>query len=689
MADPPSGQVSVNRGARARATDGKGIAASGVPGETSTPRPNGDLSYLVQRLTQQVGGEFALNSRGLDLSAERSRDLYFQRHGVPFGIDVERFADGVEEAAFHWLERAITANLQTLASVQSTLLAERTIAQLHASAERFVLETRDQILPEYEIPAGPAYPERFPREIPGRRAHNATVELAALVAIDNPHLKLFYLHPEGRGAILKLAESAPEGATTIESLLIKAYDANREFFGEIAQQHRDRYRNRERSHVWRYPPLVMGGLRDLGLQDNDVLIRFTLHSIAKVRAGEALKRVFLVAGIALAAAALIATGPLGLLVAALDVGLAGLGFYHSFFAETENLLAARAGAFPGTLQLTERPSDFGSVALLGAAVIVSGFAFLYGGLKAYKALAANRQARLPAGSPARLGESRGVPETGVAGRGVSSSPRAASNQLDQRQRAGALRDAADDLEAEIAGLRSEADGLNQRASAERVRNQARTDRMQRRADQHRRVASALEHEVADLRRQADEFESGRRSATEDLPGPEDVDALLAQARPETEEVFRVPLSRVERNPGLLERLVRPLLRSRTGNRVVFRVESERSRQLISVGRDRSVRVAQGVTHHLNFGSWDRALEFVRQSARGRARIIIFEVDEDWVRSLRSAAIPEYGTGELGGRLPRLVDVRFAEDQMEIPPRLTGELQRFVVPRSGIVLEFEP
>jgi hypothetical protein len=448
MADPPPGQVSVYRGTSARATDGKGVAASGVPVPDGTPtlRPNGDFSYLVQRVTQQVAAEVALHSRfaprsgALDLRppVEVSHAEYSQRHGVPFVIDVERFVDVVEEAAFHWLERATTANLQTIASVQSTLLAERTIAQLHAGAERFVAETQDQILPEYEIPAGPAYRERLPREIPGRRAHNATVELAALVAIGDPHLKLLYLHPEGRGAILKLAESAPEGATTIESLLIKAYDANREFFGEVAQQHRDRRQNHERSHLWRYPPIIMGALKDLGLQDNDVLVAFTLQGIAPLRSGEAWKQFFLVAGIALAAVALVATGPLGVLVAAVDFGLAGLEAYRGYIAEMQNLLAARAGAVPGVWQLTERQSDFGSVALQGAAVLISGFALLRGGLTAFtkRVPTPGRPVHVvPEPSvPPKASRSTGPTETAVKGRAAPLSRREQVARAEQAPR---------------------------------------------------------------------------------------------------------------------------------------------------------------------------------------------------------------------------------------------------------------
>lgn len=89
---------------------------------------------------------------------------------------------------------------------------------------------------------------------------------------------------------------------------------------------------------------------------------------------------------------------------------------------------------------------------------------------------------------------------------------------------------------------------------------------------------------------------------------------------------------------------------------------------------------------LNFGSYERAVEFAQKESKAGSRIVAFEVDEAWSQAARSAAIPEHGTGALGGSLPRLVDVRFAEDQMEIPASLLDEFEKFIVPGSGRVIE---
>jgi hypothetical protein len=79
---------------------------------------------------------------------------------------------------------------------------------------------------------------------------------------------------------------------------------------------------------------------------------------------------------------------------------------------------------------------------------------------------------------------------------------------------------------------------------------------------------------------------------------------------------------------------------------------------------------------------------VQQNRDSGAQLVAFEVDESWIRSLRTAAIPEHGTGGITGQ-PRLVDVRFAGDQMEISPNLIDALQQFIIPGSGRVLEVKP
>ena len=276
-------------------------------------------------------------------------------------------------------------------------------------------------------------------------------------------------------------------------------------------------------------------------------------------------------------------------------------------------------------------------------------------------------------------------EAGSLGADTRPAPTRATGEatLQQRQRAGALHDQANALMAEANGLVNRAISVEEQAGLAEAYNPRRARALREEAARMLDRAADLEQRASAVRREAEEFASGRRPATEDLPGPEDIETMFTGLQAEASGLVRVPLSDVERNPALLPRLVRPLLSGESGGRMVFRVESERSRSLVHVDAQGNVRVEGGAAAHLNFGSFERAVEFVMQNSQGNARIIRFEVDENWVRAARSAAIPEHETAPLAGRQPRLVDVRFAEGQLEIPGSLINELNRFILPGSGV------
>ena len=261
--------------------------------------------------------------------------------------------------------------------------------------------------------------------------------------------------------------------------------------------------------------------------------------------------------------------------------------------------------------------------------------------------------------------------------------------LAQRQLGGVLADEADALSRRSSSLRGEADDLETRARHEEtIGKPERAERMRARAAGLREDAAQLETRAGARRAEAEEYLSGRRSATAHLPGAEDIDVMFDNLTSESPGLLHIGLSNVEAHPELLPRLVRSLLNGEEGTRVVFRVESERSRELVSIDAHGNVRLVSDGSVHVNAGSFERAMEFLLNNSRGRARLFSFEVDESWIRAARSAAIPEAGTADLAGRQPRLVDVRFADDQLEIPHSLLNEFNRMIVPGSGQVHEFE-
>ncbi len=287
----------------------------------------------------------------------------------------------------------------------------------------------------------------------------------------------------------------------------------------------------------------------------------------------------------------------------------------------------------------------------------------------------------PAESPPPEGGAGGGDSGSGAGRG---GPQPGPT-LRQRQRAAALRRQASAHEVQAAKLEAQAVDQEKRATIAEATRPERAARLRQAASVQRDEATRLRSEATRLRSEAEQFASGARSATQDLPGPEDVDKLFAQASAETKVIY-IPKAAVEGDPSKLLRLVRPLLRSKSRNRVVYRVEGGGSRELLRVDANGNVFVKPGETIYLNFGSEARAIKFFNENRGPGARIVAFEVDEEWVRAARSAAVPEYKTEALEGRQPRLVDVTVAEDQLEIPGSLTGELQDFIIPGTGRILE---
>lgn len=247
----------------------------------------------------------------------------------------------------------------------------------------------------------------------------------------------------------------------------------------------------------------------------------------------------------------------------------------------------------------------------------------------------------------------------------------------------------------------------------------------RRAAALRGEADALRAEAGSIRSRAAEARAEAARETTRLPEPptpaeveralEQLEAGAGGAGAQT--WIRLPAgTHFQNRPELLERLVRPVFRSRTGNRVVFRVEggtlpaASWERTVIDAGG--SARVVGDGAVNLNFGVFERAVEFLLR-ARPGARLKVFEVEEGWFRALRSQAVPERGVPapvagrppgappgqatplprppglrEVTGR-PRTVDVRFGHDQLQLPGSLIPELNEFIVPGSGRLVEFRP
>jgi hypothetical protein len=253
----------------------------------------------------------------------------------------------------------------------------------------------------------------------------------------------------------------------------------------------------------------------------------------------------------------------------------------------------------------------------------------------------------------------------------------------QRQRVSQLRRYADEHD-------SQAEVLEQRAAAQRPRTPERAAQTQAEANLARARAQDARTEAADV-------QGGRRRDPLAGTTDEDIDQLF-DAIERNPTVAREPV--VVRTKTVSEAqlasVLRPLMRSQSGNRVVFRVEGAGSRELVHVDVSGNVTIgnltAGGLVEaldsviHLNFGDAERAVQYAADNRRGAA-IKIFEVDNAFVESLRSVAIPQGGSSQTGlsDAVPRLVDVSAAPDQLEIPADLVPVLQDMIVPGSGRVV----
>ena len=272
------------------------------------------------------------------------------------------------------------------------------------------------------------------------------------------------------------------------------------------------------------------------------------------------------------------------------------------------------------------------------------------------------------------------------------------------------------LRAQAAEFRTEAEWR------ERLGDQRRADIRRRQAAELETQADAVDAKRAQFVATAAEVQAGRGPTVADIaPTDAEIDAALGAL-----ETGRTPNGgpqawvRIEGKKGwgneaVLARVVRSTFRSRSGNRVVFRVEGgtppDASWHYTSIDANGNVKINTGdKAYNVNFGVFERAIEFFVANKRIGGQLKVFEVEERWFQTLRNAIGPEQATpaqltitdpvtGAVSVRtapkikdvpdLPKLVDTRLAADQVQLPASMVGELQEFIVQGTGRVLEFTP
>ena len=134
--------------------------------------------------------------------------------------------------------------------------------------------------------------------------------------------------------------------------------------------------------------------------------------------------------------------------------------------------------------------------------------------------------------------------------------------------------------------------------------------------------------------------------------------------------------------GKPARLQRGLLSTGRG-RVVLRVEGGGSQSALGVTAAGGVKIAPRMLY-LNFGSVERALEFLAKRGPGHALWLSKSMRLGPSRCARRA-VPQEGASLVNPKTPKLVDPSDAADQLQIPPDMIPEMEKFIVPGSGKVI----
>jgi hypothetical protein len=205
-------------------------------------------------------------------------------------------------------------------------------------------------------------------------------------------LLVLFAHPRGVATLAAYDRSPVAGAELAAQLLGEAMAAIVGFGGDLENSPED---------VWRYAPLVLAGLRQLGLGDVDAFPQYAVDA-GLVLGRSTAETVVGALGMVLFCVALVFTGPVGaVVVGTLDLALTGAGGVLAYLREREQDLAATASSFQAEDQRLAAPSDYGDTAMAGVAALVSALSLVHAAGK-LAGLKARAPGAVPPGRSVRL-----------------------------------------------------------------------------------------------------------------------------------------------------------------------------------------------------------------------------------------------------------------------------------------------
>jgi hypothetical protein len=242
----------------------------------------------------------------------------------------------LETAATRWLATTLSRERDVVEMIGQRLLAPGAAARLHEMAVPVMRAVRGK-------EAGPASPDRQSRESLGtfidRLQRNrlvwATSKVISYSSQDAELFRVLVQHPGGVDIIDAFNESATAGLDAALPRVSRAIQSMVTFGRDIAESP---------DHLWRYPPVIIGGAGALGIADVPLFCDFAM-ALRPVLARTWLDRALDAASVVLLCVGLV-TGPIGAaVIGLLDLAIAGTTTVAAYVREREQEMAAGSLAF--------------------------------------------------------------------------------------------------------------------------------------------------------------------------------------------------------------------------------------------------------------------------------------------------------------------------------------------------------
>lgn len=279
---------------------------------------------------------------------------------------MEEFSDLINEIegpiSLRWLDGTVRTHLRNLEFTKGRFLEK--LGQLHSISSDYI-SIRDSLPQETKFVNPSRYGPGPLRETKKSRDERTA---QARIQVSEKMLDAILLLPNSSYIIDLLAISKESGRLAIESTAEQARSGLIEFYTSI-------YNNPE--NIWRYPPIIVGTLSDLGLvrSDNYRFQNFILK-YAKFRSEDQWADLKFVAGVGLTALPIV-LGAAGILVAALgDLALGSHSAWQSYEKIQQYQLALKSQNFGTGQPFTNDPENYGSFGLELAFAFLSAFEVL-------------------------------------------------------------------------------------------------------------------------------------------------------------------------------------------------------------------------------------------------------------------------------------------------------------------------